>query len=281
MAIRLREQPAKAAAKHLAAAQRTVDIENAFVQQALRMLPLEAFRRLFRLRAQTLGDPRLPIAVQEWARAWTVDAPCMILYAAWLWTEARQLDAADRAKEIDGPGGPTFHLSVGRNFACIPPANWLAELRLMDETPLSPFRENVLDRIATDDDPKAASPQVLAQLRENILDEPEAYAPISADPLHETWATFRRRAETHYRSRRRRLERLQLATIDARRSPELERHVEWLLRFHLKRESYADILRQDSSASDRTTVVKAIHDIAAAIGLPLRHVRRGRRRTKW
>ena len=251
-------QPHQNAAKDARAA-------DAFVIEAWRALSKEAIAELLEL-----GDSS---AVKDWARRWAVDAPCMIEHGTSLL--ALHLTAAERNDLIEQS------LSINSAKGTELPGEWLLELQGLDGLPLDGLREM---RYVS---PAEWTPAGRAGLDQSLANDDLALAPLSADPISETKEHFARRAEAHFNARRLRLGSLVSAqTINRcgppKQSPELAKHVGWLVRFQVTGESISEIAESAGShdyADARRTIDRGVRRLASLIGLQLRRTTQGRPRT--
>jgi hypothetical protein len=262
--------------KDLGVEEKAADAQTAFVIAAWRALPLKARRQLFSRRAEKEA---------HWAKRWRVDAPCLVEYAK----ELRAFDAAcrpaarSRAKEPPLGTGAVgcepwlMESDVDRRISVPPPPQWLSERKRLDKLPHS-LRVSLSDKVTA---------SYLDEYRGGpIADDEEMLAPVAADPLQETKDHFMSRAEDHFRARQLRLRRIAkdagFTSNPPAQTPELAKHVGWLVRFQINDESASAIARSSGlhGPDQRVTVAKAIRQLARLIGLPLRPVARGRPRCR-
>jgi hypothetical protein len=191
-----------------------------------------------------------------------LNAPCMLEYV----TEVNETAALETGDEGDW--------ELSRNFPSTQPPEWVAEVSRLDRLPLAFSRQGARDRFAN---------EALVEFRKaEMANDEEILAPVAADPLHESLTHFIQRARDHYRARRMRLavhsKRGGLPTTPARSTPDLGRHVEWLLRFQLDGASPRAIAKASNlhGLDQGKTVYQAIKKLAMLIDLPLRRGRSGR-----
>lgn len=259
------------------------EAEGAFVAAASRELPGEAFRELFS------SDPE---DVAEWARRWRVDVPCMLAFAASLQDLARA-DADDQLADQLAEG--TFRLDTAASYRVVPRA-WREQLSRVNQLGASPYRRDPLGEIMTAreaderlDSLQLAAPEwsrrrrevraALAESRHRAQTSDDALRPIAADPVAESRQEFVQRAVHHYNSRAALAESLGAPLYQRHPSPKLHTHARWLVRNHLRRESYDAIADAENvqGADPAKAVEAAIRTFAALIGLR-RGGRRGRPR---
>lgn len=250
--------------RDLGAEDKAADAQTAFVITAWSALSPKARRQLFSRRAEE---------VPRWVKRWRVNASCMVEYAR----ELRALAANSPKGDALGRDLWRRVIGVDRRVPVPPRPEWLSELKRLDKLPFW-MRVGVSDKVAASH---------LEEYRSRALvDDEDMLAPVAADPLRETKKHFMDRAEDHYRSRRLRLRRIadagKFTIAPPKLSPKLHERVNWLVRFQIRDESSAAIAKSSGllGAGGQITVKKAIQDVAALIGLPLRPERRGRPRTK-
>lgn len=119
----------------------------------------------------------------------------------------------------------------------------------------------------------------LAESRHRAQTSDDALRPIAADPVAESRQEFVQRAVHHYNSRAALAESLGAPLYQRHPSPKLHTHARWLVRNHLRRESYDAIADAENvqGADPAKAVEAAIRTFAALIGLR-RGGRRGRPR---
>ena len=153
-------------------------------------------------------------------------------------------------------------------------AEWGSELARLDKLPPDMLRQELRARVA--------GVAIGAYRRTRLAEDSLFLAPLSADPLTETPAQFRRRAGDHFRARDLRLRRIAKeagGVVEVlRKAPRLHDHAEWVVRRQIHGQSGRAIARSVGfhGHDQRVTVEKAIREFAALIDLPVRRLRPGR-----
>ena len=250
--------------RDLGAENKAADAQTAFVIAAWSALSPKARRKLFSCRAEE---------VPRWAKRWRVNAPCMVEGAQ----ELRVLAANSPKGEALGRALWRRQIRVDRAFPVPRLPEWLVELKRLDKLPFW-MRLGLSDKVVASH---------IKEYRDSALvDDEDMLAPAAADPFRETKKHFMDRAEDHYGARRLRFRRIgdagRFTTTPPKLSPELHKHVDWLVRFQTRDESPAEIAKSSGlvGTGQQTRVKKAIQDVARLIGLPLRKERRGRPKLK-
>ena len=244
--------------RDLALEARTATARTLFTDEAWRALGPKARRQL--LSAALSRD-----TLRRCARRWHVEAACFLEYVT-------ILKRTDNLTPRDGVGRALRRGSIAFSVGFGPkvPPEWRDELQRLNGLPLS---------LGTDLSARVAPSHVEEYRLKQLGDDEEALALVSANPLAETKEHFLRRADDHYQARALRLERVArvggFTATPPRDWPELSKHVGWLIRYQLHRESFETIAQREGGLSK--TVGKTVHDVAAAIGLSLRPMPRGRR----
>jgi len=237
---------------HESGAMKAAAAQTAFLVAATRELPPEAFHDLF---------SRRPSGVRAWAVRWRVDAPCMIDYATalleWAAREPQGSDLKDSIRQ------KKLHLIwTVRPERTRAERQWQAELARLDRLPVSPFRTLIVDAVSkSKSDDAAWDDETNAYVRDVL-------APLSADPTTESQKAFIRRAEVHYAARATRSTRLGAEPV-SRPSPELIQHVHWLVKWHLRGESFRVIADGLRAAKEPDAIRVSVARVARLVGLKL------------
>ena len=199
--------------KRQASAVQRASVETSFIVALKRRLPREALEELRHLSPKDAGN---------WAKRWNLNARCVI-------DEAEKIADAG----LDDTADTLIDCVINDNDTTL----WAQELGRLDALPRSVMRQTINERVA--------ARLVAGYRKDHLINDKEALAPLSANPLHETQEHFLNRAREHYEARLKNLERTakkeRFVLEHPRSSPELERHIEWLLAFQIANRTYAQI----------------------------------------
>jgi hypothetical protein len=166
---------------------------------------------------------------------------------------------------------------------------WWAELRELNALPVATtFLEDVVASFASScieearaqvlDANGALGPEprdpVAKAFRRRVYENKAVLAPIAADPVRESRENFLARARNHFDARAVRGKTLGYRKVSPKPSL-LTTHLDWLVRFQLKGEAFAQIAAACGSVGTRQTVDAAVRSLARLLELTLRPTPRG------
>ena len=235
-----------------------------------RALPRAAFRELFVLSGAE--------AVRRWAKKWRVDAPAMIRQASQWLVEPESFEIDSLVLDhFEGTRLPTEWVEA-RNRMDALLSEWHRESIRLEHLSPDTLRQELRERVAA---------SYLDQYkRDTLRTDSLVLAPLSADPLIESYKHFARRAQEHYLSRQQCLKDLGLRHGFTMAPPvetgELAKHASWTVAYQVQGSAYRDIAAKEGLHHDTAhrTIQVAVTRFARDIGLPLRRTRAGRPPTR-